>query len=64
MAKIANRGEATCIRKSREPFGTPRRAAREGRSAYRFGGKGEHGVSRGLVWYGVQGIQAPGTMMR
>ena len=29
-----------------EPFDTPRLDAREGRSEYRFGGKGEHDVSR------------------
>ena len=46
MAQIANRGEAVHALRRLEPFDTPRLDAREGRSEYRSGGKGEHDVSR------------------
>jgi len=46
MAQTADRGEAIHALRSLEPFGTPRLDAREGGSEYRFGGKGEHDVSR------------------
>ena len=50
MAQTARRAEANREAMHAltrlEPFDTPRLDAREGRSEYRFGGKGEHDVSR------------------